>query len=255
VSLGKPLALAFGLLTRLPVRAEVTREEELGAAVAWFPAVGLAIGLALAAARALLEGHLAPGLIAALLIALSALVTGGLHLDGLADVFDGVGGGRGDRERMLAIMRDSRIGAHGAAALVLVLVAKVAALAELVPRGAGWALALAPLVARAAVMPLVLFFPYARAAGLGRAFHDYSRPRHLALGTACTLAVLSVAGRALSARSVVVEIAAPTLAALAVSLLIGVWLRARMGGLTGDVYGSAIELSELAFWVVAGARG
>ena len=102
--------------------------------MAFFPLVGLVLGLALDG-----RGRRSPAawvavVVAVLLAALLAALTGGLHLDGFADVFDALGGGRGDRARMLEIMRDSRIGAHGAAALALLLIAKVAALAQVVER-------------------------------------------------------------------------------------------------------------------------
>src|SRR5215471_2381429 len=83
---------------------------------------------------AALAGTMAPALIAVLLAALLAGLTGGLHLDGFADVFDALAGGRGDRARTLEIMRDSRIGAQGAAALTLLLIGKVAALAQVADR-------------------------------------------------------------------------------------------------------------------------
>ena len=120
---------------------------------------------------------MAPWLIAVLLAALLAALTGGLHLDGVADVFDALGGGRGDRARMLEIMRDSRIGAHGAAALTLLLIAKVAALAQVAERRDLLALLAFPTIARWLAALLVVFFPYVRAEGLGRAFNGEARAR------------------------------------------------------------------------------
>jgi adenosylcobinamide-GDP ribazoletransferase len=241
----RPLGLAFGFLTRLPVPAseQPAREEELGASVAFFPLVGLALGLLLAVAGAALTRVLSPLPVAALLVALLAAITGGLHLDGVADVFDGLGGGRGDRERMLAIMRDSRIGAHGATALALVLGLKIFALAELLQAGAP--LWFAPVVSRWAVGPLIFAFPYARPAGLGRAFSGSVRPVHLLLSSLTLAAVLAFAGPGALL---------PAGVAAAVALGLALWIRRHLGGLTGDVYGAAIELSELACWVVAGAH-
>jgi len=126
----KALVAAFAFLTRLPVWRGPLRDEDLGRSVSFFPLVGLVLGLGVTGLAAAVQGHLPPGLIAILLAALLAGLTGGLHLDGVADVFDALGGGRRDRARMLEIMRDSRIGAHGAAALILVLLAKVTALAQ-----------------------------------------------------------------------------------------------------------------------------
>ena len=132
-------------------------------------------------------------------------MTGGLHLDGVADVFDGLGGGHGDRERILRIMRDSRIGAHGATALVLVLAVKVAALAELLGRGALWPLVVAPAVARFAVVPLIVLLPYARRGGARelvppdggpRGDRDRRGPRHGGVGAVRAGVARACGGRA-----------------------------------------------------------
>ncbi|HMG54086.1 MAG TPA: adenosylcobinamide-GDP ribazoletransferase [Kofleriaceae bacterium] len=246
----RPLAAAFGFLTRIPVGRGAVEPRELGRAVAWFPAVGAALGAAQLAGHRALDGALAPGLVAVALVALHAALTGGLHLDGVADVFDALGGGRGQRDRMLAIMRDSRIGAHGAVAVALLLAAKAAAIAALLDRSsghhAGWALYAAPIAARWAAVPLVVAFPYARPDGLGRAFHDHAGAAQLLGATAISaLAVGWIGAPAVG----------PWLAAAGAAVAIAVWLHRHLGGLTGDVYGAAIEAAELAFLVAAGLRG
>jgi adenosylcobinamide-GDP ribazoletransferase len=236
------LAAAFAFLTQLPVRGGEAQPEVLGRSLVFFPAVGLVLGALHAGAGLLLVPHL-PGLLPAVaVVALSALLTAGLHLDGVADVCDGLGGGRGDAARTLAIMRDSRIGSFGALALVLVLLAKVATLQPLLADGAWRALVLAPVVARSAAVVLIVVYPYARAEGLGRAFHDHARARHLAVAAL----MAGLFGVAL----------APGLLLGAALVCIGTALAARplarrLGGLTGDVYGAAIELCELAFLIMA----
>jgi len=172
-------------------------------------------------------------------------MTGGLHLDGVADVFDGLGGGHGDRERTLRIMRDSRIGAHGATALVLVLAVKAAALSDLLARGSLWPLVVAPVVARFAVVPLLVLFPYAREEGLGRAFRGTAGRREIAIA-----AVLAAAAVAPFAPAALV----PALAALAAAAAVALSVNRRLGGLTGDVYGAAIEIAEAALLAAATLR-
>ncbi|HEU4731837.1 MAG TPA: adenosylcobinamide-GDP ribazoletransferase [Kofleriaceae bacterium] len=237
----RSLAVAFGFLTRIPVAAGAVSPGELARSLTYFPAVGAALGALLFGARTLLGPVLAPGLVAACVVALGALATGGLHLDGVADVFDALGGGRGQRDRMLHILRDSRIGAHGAAALALLIVAKVLAVAAL--DGRGWALYGAPIAARWAVVVLVVRFPYARPDGLGAPFHRHAGSMQLAGATIVAVALLG----GLGARAL-----APAAAALGAALAVAVPLHRRLGGLTGDVYGAAIEAAELAFLVVAG---
>jgi adenosylcobinamide-GDP ribazoletransferase len=240
----RPLVAAFAFLTRIPVWAGPLRDADLGRSVSFFPLVGLVLGLVLTGLGALLAGALEPALAATLLVALLAGLTGGLHLDGLADVFDALGGGRGDRKRMLDIMRDSRIGAHGAAALALLLLAKVFAVAQLLERRDLPALLAFPAVGRWAVTPSIVFFPYARAEGLGRAFSGEAGPRQVAASSAIVLGVLVALGP---------RLLVPAAGALVVATLLALWLRQRLGGLTGDVYGAAIEVAELTMLTLAGA--
>jgi adenosylcobinamide-GDP ribazoletransferase len=217
----RPCLAAFGFLTRVPVGRGTFSDGELGRAVGFFPLVGAVLGLALAGlGAALADTPLAPS----------------LHLDGLADLFDALGGGRGDRGRMLEIMRDSRVGAHGAAALVLVLMAKVLVLGQVLARHDLGAVIAFPAVARWAVGPAIVFVPYARPEGVGRAFKGAAGPGQLVLGTLITVALVA----ALEVRLLV-----PMAAALAVVALLALAVRRRLGGLTGDVYGAAIELGEV----------
>lgn len=238
----RPFAVALTFLTRAPIAVREARDAELGASLAWFPAVGLLLGAMLAVSAAIGRGHLSPPLLALGLVTLLALVTGGLHLDGLADVFDGLSGGRGNRERTLEIMRDSRIGAHGAVAIAIAVLAKVLLLVDVERTGMTWALVGFPVAARWCAAILVICFPYARKQGLGRAFNGNARFGHLLVASAMTAAFVACIG----ARAI-----APTLAALFAALTLAFAMRRRLGGLTGDVYGAAIELAELAFLLVA----
>ena len=238
--------LAFQFLTRLPVgeRAAMAAAD-LGRSCAWFPLPGAAIGLVVVAAAHAAGSHLPAPLAAVLVVAALAWMTGGLHLDGVADVFDGLGGGHGDRERILRIMRDSRIGAHGATALVIVLAVKVAAIADLLSRGTLWPLVVAPAVARFAVVPLIVLLPYARAEGLGRAFHGTTGWRQIAF--AAVLAGAAVAPFAPVSL-------APAATALVAAALLAAAVQRRVGGLTGDAYGAAIEIAEAALLAAAAVR-
>ena len=237
--------LAFRFLTRLPVGGGALAAADLGRSCAWFPLAGAVLGLAVAGAGHLTAGHVPPALAGVLAAAALAWLSGGLHLDGLADLFDGLSGGHGDRAKTLAIMRDARIGAHGAAALALALLAKSAALAELVAGDRLWLVAAAPAVARFVAVPLVVGFPYARPEGLGKAFHGTAGAREVAV--AALLAAAAVAPGAPA------SLACAAVAA-AVAYAVALVARRRLGGLTGDVYGAAIELAEVAFLSVAALR-
>jgi adenosylcobinamide-GDP ribazoletransferase len=173
---------------------------------------------------------------AALLLAAWVLLTGGLHLDGLADSADAWVGGHGDRERTLDIMKDPRSGPAAVSALVLVLLLKFAALAALLQGGAGAVLLLAPLLGRTALLGMLLTTPYVRAGGLGAAIAGHlPRRAGLAVLLAAALGACFVADgwKAL-------------LAVLGVGWLLRRAFLARLGGVTGDTLGATVELAEAA---------
>jgi adenosylcobinamide-GDP ribazoletransferase len=210
--------------------------EALGRAAPWFPVVGLGIGAVLVAVERA-AGVLFPALLAALLTVTAwKVLTGGLHLDGLADCLDGVAGR--DAAHRLAIMRDSRIGAFGAIGLILFLLLEIAAVAELRP-GLRWrALLVLPAVARATPPLLSSLFPPATAEGHGATFRLGVRwsaaPLALVLALAFAWAALDLPGLLLA------------VAAILIAVVFAWFMATRLSGITGDVYGAAIEVAELA---------
>jgi len=233
-----PFWIALQFLSSLPVRLPGMPEpREVGRSLLCYPLVGLLFGVLLWLASHLLQGTAAP-LHAALLLALWVLLSGALHLDGLADSADAWLGGFGDRERTLQIMKDPRSGPIAVVTLVLVLLLKFCALWVLVERGAGALLVLAPVVGRAAMLGLFLGTPYVRPGGLGQALAEHL-PRRAAgwvlLGS--MLLCLLLGG---------LRAVWPMVVAIGVFL----WLRRlmcqRLGGATGDTAGALLELLELA---------
>jgi adenosylcobinamide-GDP ribazoletransferase len=240
----RALLLAVGFATRVPVRVDKVEVRDLAAAISCFPLLGVAIGALCLGVYELSAAAFGPLLAAVSCVACAALITGGLHLDGLADLFDALGGGRGDRKRMLEIMRDPRVGAHGASALVLVLMAKVIAVAQL-PADARWAgLCGAAAIARLMAVWLLFGLPPARTDGLGHDMGAGLRAGHMAFATGTFLILSVLLGPLLLTAA---------LASVAVALGLGWLARARLGGVTGDVCGATIELAELAFLLVCGA--
>jgi adenosylcobinamide-GDP ribazoletransferase len=242
-------AAATAFLTRLPVgRTLVLEGADVGRGAVLFPLVGAAVGAAVGFSAELLARPL-PALVAAgLAVALEALLTGGLHLDALADAADGLGAP--SRDRALAIMREPGIGAFGASALVLDLLVKTAALAALLEEPvAGLAVVAAFALGRAAPLPLAVALPYAReAAGSGRTLTDH-------VGAGVALAGLTL-GAGISVAAVGLSTAgAMALAATAVVVALAVVFRRQLGGVTGDGFGAAAELvGTLALVAAVGAR-
>lgn len=170
-----------------------------------------------------------------------ALLTGGFHLDGLADTCDGIFSAR-RRERMLEIMRDSRLGTHGGLALIFVLLAKVLVLSELALRGTPMlaALAAACVAGRGTAVLLMYRHRYAREEGLGNVFIGKVTGRQtcVTLGLAAILAAVLLPGMRGVAALVVTMVAI---------FILGQLLKRTLGGQTGDTLGAAIELGELIF--------
>lgn len=234
---------AVAFLTRIPVRRPFGAED-VGRATPLFPLVGAGIGALLYAVSLIAAPRLGPLLTAGLLVALSAWITRAFHLDGLGDFVDGLGGGR-SREDALRIMRDSRIGAFGTVALVLLILIKIVAIEAILDREAALpTLILGSTLARWTSAPMSRWLPYARPeSGLGSALTDHVGRLEIAGATFCALAlVLWLAPRLGTALWA---------AAIATSVVTGAIATRRLGGVTGDVLGANVELSEAAVYIVA----
>lgn len=244
------LAACLRFYSRLPVpqlpgEPDPHRAPEFARLPRMLPLAGviLALPAAAALAAAWLAG-LGPFLAATLAVAIMAATTGALHEDGLADLADGLGGG-GDRERMLAIMRDSRIGSYGALALFLAVALRIGGLATLLDRTgivAATGLVLAAALSRVAALAPMVLLPPARHDGLAAAA---GRPAGKSYGTAAALGFLLCLGAlplGLTLGGVIAMIALSAVASLAVTGL----ARRRLGGQTGDIIGACQQAAELA---------
>jgi adenosylcobinamide-GDP ribazoletransferase len=242
------LRAALGLFTILPVRAapEIGRDGA-ARAVLWLPAVGLLLSVPAVAVLLAVEagGHSGPRrlLAAALAIGVLALLTGGLHLDGLADTADGLGSRR-PRDEALAIMRRSDVGPFGVAALLFTVLVQVTALATVAP---GWpgaaALAVAAVTGRTAVVLATgPGSPAARPDGFGALVAGATSARARIAADAALLAVTVVTAAAVWGGYPAVRGAVAVLAGLCTGDLLRRLARRRLGGMTGDVFGAMVEV-------------
>jgi adenosylcobinamide-GDP ribazoletransferase len=239
----RPFLVALQLLTRLPVHMpEPPDEREIGQSLLYYPLVGLLLGLMLAAlAWAMRNGS--SMLHAALLLAMWVLMTGGLHLDGLADSADAWVGGQGSRERTLAIMKDPYCGPAGAVALILLLLVKLAALEALAAQHQELPLVLAPLIGRTALPALFVSTPYVRPGGLGEVLARQCPRRPtvaVVFGTVATIPLTTGMHSLWSLASAFATFA----------VLRDLMLR-RLGGTTGDTAGAMVELVESSVLIAA----
>lgn len=228
------LLVALGFLTRIPVPVRVFDDARAQrTSLAWYPMVGVIVGMLLTGLFVLLPQEHAL-LSAALTLLAWVALTGGLHLDGLADSADAWVGGFGDRARTLEIMKDPRSGPAGVTAIVLLLLLKFSALASL-PAESAWLLWLSPLLARAALTAAFVFTPYVRSGGLGSALKDAPR-------VACVFALVC-------AIAACVACGLPGVFALGAAIVVfAFWRRAcmrRLGGFTGDTAGALAEMVEV----------
>ena len=223
----KSFFAALSFISRLPVPARLSQGleiEQYQRSIVTFPLVGLLLG-AIAGAVVMLLQPWCGGPLAALLGVLAlALLTGGFHLDGLADTCDGIFSAR-RRERMLEIMRDSRLGTHGGLALIFVLMAKVLVVSEVALRGTS--------------VLLMYRQRYAREEGLGNLFIGKITLRQtlITMGIALALATVLLGVNGLRA----------ALITLVLVWALGQALKRTLGGQTGDTLGAAIELGEVIF--------
>lgn len=238
------LSAATALLTRFPVGPQREPAHE----APWFPVVGAATGL-LVAAVLLAAGTVLPAAAAALLaVGLELALTGALHLDGLADTADAAGGH--DRARRLAIMRDHSIGVYGAAALVLDLGLRTACLSAILsaPLPAGSVIALlvaAWTVSRAAMLAPAALLAYARPDGTGRSFVTRLTTADAVVGTGVAVVLVAVLAVLVPTPGWQPFVAVLLAAALTTALL-SRWSAAMLGGITGDVLGAVAELALVA---------
>lgn len=222
--------VALQLMTRLPTpRLKGPLATDLAAAAPWTPVVGLVIGALVTAAMSAGALH-GPSIAALLALLMWVIVTGALHLEGLADTADGLGAAHGDPARFLEVARDPRTGSFGATAIALMLVTKLVLLAEVATLEAFAPLILIPAWARWVSLALArLVEPLGT--GLGRRFASGATPL-----------VIVIEGAALMGLS---QITAPELmVAIPAAALFAIYWRARLGGMSGDCHGATIEMTE-----------
>jgi len=240
----KSLILMLQFFTRLPLPFEIQADaEDFNKGFIWFTAVGLVIGGLLALLCIALSPFVGTLLLAVILVLAEVLLTGGLHLDGLSDTFDGLYSNR-DKERVLEIMKDSRIGANGALAMMSWLLLKIALLNELfqltavhAPKTTPWlVLLLMPVAAKSALALSCYLGPYARKEGMG----------HLFIGKVSVIQLFPVLTLAAILHALLVPASLAVWAGiLLLTLAYTHHVRKRIDGLTGDTLGAWHELSEL----------
>ena len=234
------IAVAFQFLTRLPVPQVGFAPDGLARSVKFFPLVGLVIGSGAALLEKLLAPHLDRPASALAVLLYLVLITGCLHEDGLADVADSMGGW--SVEQRLTILRDSRIGSYGVAALALSLLSRAVLIAGLPLEHFSAYLVSAHVLCRWSMLPLSYYLSPAREnEGQGARIAGLTSTASLIAGSLFTIVTVIVALRKAAV--------APLLSAMAVPLLSGFFYVRKLGGVTGDCFGATNQLTEIAVYV------
>ena len=228
---------AIRFLTIIPISGKMGHDDaSLSGSLPFFPLVGLLIGTCTAVLSRLLVLLFPQPVVAVLTVIILLAISGGLHMDGLSDTADGFFSSR-SRERILEIMRDSRAGAMGIMAVVVVLALKITTLSTMPPVRMGWAVFLMPIAGRVALLVCMSLLPYARPEG-GMATLFYSQSSKVAAIWGTVL--LCIAGLLATGR----------IGFLACVLTMGFvfifarYCRKKIGGATGDTLGAGCELAE-----------
>lgn len=235
------VAAAFQFLTRLPLPRLAYSPNVLSRSSRFFPLVGLMIGIAAATLHWGLTPHFPDAVVAVLIVLFSVLATGGLHEDGLADVADAFGGGW-NRDQVLEILKDSRIGSYGALAVVFSIGSRILLLALLPGSIFARYIISAHVLCRWTILPLGRVLPAARRQdGQGARLARQISVASLLLGTLIAFGIAAFLLRT--------AIWAPIAAVVVVTILSGLYYQRRLGGITGDCFGATVQLAEIAVYL------
>lgn len=239
--LWEELVVAFQFLTRIPMPTIRFQANALPRAIKFFPLVGLAVGSGAALLQWLLTPHLSRPLVAFAVLSYLVLITGCFHEDGLADTADGFGGGW-NREQILVILKDSRVGSYGATALILSLLGRYLLLASLPPEHFAAYVITAHVLCRWSSLPLSHFLPAAREGdSQGARIAGITSLSSLTIGSLLSFAIVVFALRW--------DAVAPLIAAVVTVVSSGWFYHKKIGGVTGDCFGATNQLAEIAVYL------
>lgn len=235
----KSLVLIFQFLTKLPINIKIDADKkDFSKGIIWFPLVGLVIGLLLAGLYYISSLVFSTILVSVIIVVFEIFITGGLHLDGLADSFDGLYSYR-DKDRMLEIMKDSRIGANGVIILILNILIKVFLINEFNQDYIYYALILMPVVSRFTTVFLSRFSYYARKNGMGGFFIGETSTKQFVIALIMTLLFSMIYYQSILILIVIIII----------TIIFRNHVYKKIDGITGDILGAWVELSEVLYLI------
>jgi len=238
----KRLVLMIQFFTRIPIKINMNvKNEDFSKGMVYLPIVGLIIGLFNFGIYHVAQNFFGQVMTPIMCLSANIFITGGIHIDGLADTCDGIFSAR-DKEKILEIMKDSRIGTNGTIAIVLDFIFRLGLLFSIPSKVIGFTIILAPVAAKILILLLMGLSKYARTqGGMGGLFYSHLSAKRLIIGIGLGILMILAIGsfKALLA----------LMCSLIVILLYRKMVIDKIGGMTGDTLGAANELTEICFMI------
>jgi adenosylcobinamide-GDP ribazoletransferase len=239
----KRIILMLQFLTRIPIKATLdVTEEDFGKGLAFAPFVGLVIGVLLYIVYLVVKNTFPVYLISTLIMVCYLILSGGIHMDGLGDTFDGVFSGR-SKEKIMEIMKDSRTGTFGVLALVSIILLDISLLSMLIPLCDGTIIIVFPILGRMGCLIGAGAFDYARKDGLAKSFVNHCGKNEIMIGIIITLVSVVLT---MTSFSILLYVAI----SLIISYLLNLYFSKKLSGVTGDTIGAVCEISQMIFLLV-----
>lgn len=244
----KRFILILQFLTRIPINLDLGFDEDFHKSIVYFPLVGFVIGILLYITGIVSIQVFDPFIVSILITLASVVLTGGLHIDGLGDTFDAIYSNR-DKDRMLEIMKDSRLGTNSLLAILFLVLMKIGFIYSLINSGYLWTVIFMPTVARLGVMVMMYKTVTPRKNGMGNLFIGKASKSMFIIATIYTVVLISSVGKFVFAADyiMIVKIIGSIIYVMIFANLFKKHIYKKIDGVTGDILGCTIELSELLF--------
>lgn len=235
-------------MTRIPIKADIGFDEEFHKSIVYFPLVGFVIGLISYLIGSLAIKVFDPFVTSILIVGAEVIITGGLHIDGLGDTFDAIYSNR-DKERMLEIMKDSRLGTNSLLAILFLVLIKIGILTNIINANLLWIIIFMPLVSRLGVIVMLYKTVTPRKAGMGNIFIGKATLNMFIIAIIYSIAIIGLISKFifLSSDLLLIKLLSSILIVMLFDYLFKNHIYKKIDGITGDILGCTIELGELIF--------
>ena len=239
-------------MTRIPIKADIGFDEEFHKSIVYFPLVGFVIGLISYLIGCLSVNVFDPFVTSILIVGAEVIITGGLHIDGLGDTFDAIYSNR-DKERMLEIMKDSRLGTNSLLAILFLVLIKIGVLTNIINANLLWIIIFMPIVSRLGVIVMLYKTVTPRKVGMGNIFIGKATLSMFIIAVIYSIAIIGLISKFifLSSDLLLLKLLSSILIVILFDYLFKNHIYKKIDGITGDILGCTIELGELIFILYA----